>query len=105
NAPYCSAVEDSSQPSHAEKRIFSRYVSRRANALLLSESVRLEQDGIRLGRDDGPSRAPDASGVSGASRGPFYFAWGCFRDLVSGPCGVPAKSICSASGTRDRWLR
>src|SRR5438309_1997688 len=65
----------------------------------------LEQDEIRLGRDDGPSRAPDASGVSAASRGPFYFAWGCFRDFVSGPCGVPPKSICTASGTRDRWLR
>src|SRR5438309_11679074 len=65
----------------------------------------LEQDEIRLGRDDGPSRAPDASGVSAASRGPFYFAWGCFRDFVSGPCGVPPKSICTASGTRDHWLR
>jgi len=27
---------------------------------------------------------------------PFYFAWGCFRDFVSGPCGVPPKSICTA---------
>src|SRR5216683_6981651 len=24
-----------------------------------------------------------------ASRGPFYFAWGCFRDFVSGLRGVP----------------
>src|SRR6266849_5055020 len=26
-----------------------------------------------------------------ASRGPFYFAWGCFRDFVSGLRGVPPK--------------
>jgi hypothetical protein len=44
-----------------------------------------EQDQIRSGRDDGSSRASDASGVSAASRGPFYFAWGCFRDFMSGP--------------------
>ena len=25
------------------------------------------------------------------SRGPFYFAWGCFRDFVPGPCGAPLK--------------
>jgi hypothetical protein len=37
-----------------------------------------KRDEIRLGRDDGPSRALDASGAS-AGRGPFYFAWGCFR--------------------------
>jgi hypothetical protein len=35
------------------------------------------------------SRAPDASRTSAASRGPFYFAWGCFRDFVSGLRGVP----------------
>ena len=50
-----------------------------------------DEDEIRLGLDDGPSGAPDASGVSAASRGPFYFAWGCFRDFVSGPCGAPQK--------------
>jgi len=32
-----------------------------------------------LGRDDGPSRAPALQ-----RRGPFYFAWGCFRVFVSG---------------------
>src|SRR5215207_7467647 len=42
----------------------------------------LKRDEIRSGRDAGPSRAPDASGAS-ASRGPFYFAWGCFRVFVS----------------------
>src|SRR5438132_6136741 len=35
------------------------------------------------------SRAPDQHSTGAASRGPFYFAWGCFRDFVSGPCGVP----------------
>ena len=35
------------------------------------------------------SRAPDASRTSAASLGPFYFAWGCFRDFVSGLRGVP----------------
>ena len=44
---------------------------------------------VRLGCDDGPSRAPDASHVSAPSRGPLYFAWGCFRDSGSGPCDVP----------------
>src|SRR6266852_4791750 len=37
-----------------------------------------------------------------ARRGPFYFAWGCFRDFVSGLRGVPPKRRCAASGTRDR---
>jgi hypothetical protein len=27
--------------------------------------------------------------VARAHRSPFYFAWGCFRDFVSGPCGAP----------------
>ena len=49
------------------------------------------RDEIGLGRDDGPSRAPDASGVSAASRGPFYFAWGCFRDFVSRPLRCTAE--------------
>ena len=66
----------------------------------------------------------DASRTSAASRGPFYFAWGCFRDFVSGLRGVPPHSAsktrvnaltsvsktrvnalmrrCAASGTRDR---
>ena len=39
-----------------------------------NDETNLEQDEIRLGRDDGPSRAQEASGVSAASRGPFYFA-------------------------------
>src|SRR5712671_2566278 len=34
-----------------------------------------------------------------ASRGPFYFAWGCFRNFVSRPCGTPPHS---ASKTRER---
>jgi hypothetical protein len=29
-----------------------------------------------------PIPAPDASGMGAASRGPFYFAWGCFRNFV-----------------------
>src|SRR3954471_18461350 len=50
------------------------------------------QDRIRFGRGDGPSRATGASGPSAASRGSFYFAWGCFRYFGSGPCGVRRRS-------------
>src|SRR6266478_5347076 len=39
--------------------------------------------------------------TSAASRGPFYFAWGCFRDFVSGPRGAPPHS---ASKTRVNAL-
>jgi hypothetical protein len=48
---------------------------------------------MRLGwaRDAGPFRAPDASGPRAASRGPFYFAWGCFRDFVSGHLRCAAR--------------
>jgi len=71
------------------------------------------------------SRAPDASRTSAASGGTFYFAWGCFRDFVSGLPGAPPRSAsktrvnaltsvskarvnalmrrCAASGTRDRY--
>ena len=38
-----------------------------------------------MGRDDGPSRAADASGRSAARPALFYFAWGCFRYFVSRP--------------------
>ena len=31
------------------------------------------------------------------SRAPFYFAWGCFRDFRSRPCGAPPKRRCTAS--------
>jgi len=58
---------------------------------------------IGLGCDDGPPRAPDASGVSAASLSPFYFAWGCFRDFVPGACGVPPKRC--ARDTRSLVLR
>ena len=27
----------------------------------------------------------------------FYFAWGCFRDFVSGPCDVPPEDVCIPS--------
>ncbi len=49
------------------------------------------------------------SGLRAASRGPFYFAWGCFRDFVSGPCGVPHECLrrvrdtgVDAQGSHDR---
>jgi hypothetical protein len=65
-----------------------------------NEETQAEQDEIGLGGDDGPSLPrTQAAGVLRAEA-PFYFAWGCFRDFVSGPCGVPPKSICTASGTR-----
>ena len=62
---------------------------------------------IKFAMASGPSRTSAASG------GPFYFAWGCFRDFVSGLRGVPPHSAsktrvnalmrrCAASGTRDR---
>jgi hypothetical protein len=65
--------------------------------------ILLEQDEIRLGRDDGPSRAPDASGVSAARRGPFYFAWGCFGDFVFRPCD--STSTHHAKDTLAHWGR
>ncbi|MEH2554543.1 hypothetical protein V1286_002072 [Bradyrhizobium algeriense] len=48
---------------------------------------------------------PDAGGLSAYIRGPFYFAWGCFRDFVSRPAVYrrrvsalrPAHEIASAS--------
>ena len=50
------------------------------------DAVRLERDELGWGvtTDRFSSRAPDASRTSAASGGPFYFAWGCFRDFVSG---------------------
>src|SRR5438094_5260349 len=62
----------------------------------------LEQDEI-MGRDDGPCRGPDASGVSAASRGPFYFAWGCFRDLTR-PFARTRGIQFSSSRARDQNL-
>ena len=56
---------------------------RRPGVATVAVGQGLKRDEIRLGRDAGPSRAPHASGAS-ASRGPFYFAWGCFRVFVSG---------------------
>jgi hypothetical protein len=51
------------------------------------------------------SRAPDASRTSAASRGQFYFAWGCFRDFVFGLRGVPPKRVArrmgGANGSRE----
>jgi hypothetical protein len=44
------------------------------------------------------SRAPDASRTGAASRGPFYFAWGCFRDFVSGLRGVPRRGAARRPG-------
>src|ERR1044072_3623749 len=60
-------------------------LSRRGLAALEKEEARgtgrngVGQDEIGSGRDDGPSRAPDASGLRAASRCLVYFAWGCFR--------------------------
>src|SRR6266852_7022046 len=57
---------------------------------------------MRLGwavtTDHFSSRAPDASRTSAASRGPFYFAWGCFRDFVSGLRGVPRRGAALRPG-------
>src|ERR1700694_2267313 len=36
---------------------------------------------------------------SAASRGPLYFAWGCFRDFLSRPCLAPPKGRYAGSGT------
>src|SRR3954453_122171 len=44
-------------------------------------------------------RAPDASSVSAASRGPFYFAWGCFSDFVSWALRCTGEG--SLHGVRD----
>ena len=60
------------------------------------------------------SRAPGAAQHECCEPGPSYFAWGCFRYFVSGPCGAPPHSVsktrvnslmgrCAASGIRDRW--
>ena len=46
----------------------------------------------RWGRDDGPFffSCPGRSAARVLRAwGPFYFAWGCFRDFVSRPCGTP----------------
>ena len=65
----------------------------------------LKRDEIRLGRDAGPSRAPDASGAS-ASQGPFYFAWGCFRVFVSGHLRCTAEEyLHCVRGTKSLTLR
>jgi hypothetical protein len=65
----------------------------------------LKRDEIRLGRDAGPSRAPDASGAS-ASRRPFYFAWGCFRVFVSGHLRCTAEEyLHCVRGTKSLTLR
>ena len=62
---------------------------------------RESQDEIRLDHDDGPSCAPDASGVRAASRGPFYFAWGCFRDFLSRGAGADeAKAFLTRNSIR-----
>src|ERR1700675_971865 len=57
---------------------------------------------MRLGwavtTDHFSSPAPDASRTSAASRGPFYFAWGCFRDFVSGLRGVPRRGAALRPG-------
>jgi hypothetical protein len=65
----------------------------------------LERDEIKLGRDDGAFffRAPDAAQHGSASRGPLYFAWGCFRDFLSRRCRAPLKGRYAGSGTRHRW--
>src|SRR6266705_1426198 len=47
---------------------------------------------MRLGwavtTDHFSSRAPDTAQHQCREPGPFYFAWGCFRDFVSRPCAV-----------------
>jgi hypothetical protein len=50
---------------------------------------------------------------SAASRGPLYFAWGCFRDFLSRPCRHrrrdampgPGHEIVSASRLRDESIQ
>jgi len=46
---------------------------------------------LSWGRDDGPFffSCPGRKPHERCERGPFYFAWGCFRDFVSGLRGVP----------------
>src|SRR5882724_10017906 len=49
-----------------------------------------------MSRDDGPFffSCPERNAARVLpSRGPFYFAWGCFRDFVSGPRGAPPHSV------------
>jgi hypothetical protein len=52
-----------------------------------------------LGRDGEPfssSRATNATKRARASsRVSCYFAWGCFRDFVSGPFAAPPKRRCA----------
>src|SRR3981189_1781051 len=51
--------------------------------------------------------------TSAASRGPLYFAWGCFRDFLSKPCvhrrrGAmpgPGHEIVGASRLRDESIQ
>ena len=50
-----------------------------------SDGAMPRQDEIRLGRDDGPSRAPDASGVSAASRAHSTLHGVVFAILCLGP--------------------
>src|SRR5882724_11812007 len=57
-----------------------------------------------MSRDDGPFffSCPERNAARVLpSRGPFYFAWGCFRDFVSGPRSAPPHS---ASKTRVNAL-
>jgi hypothetical protein len=52
----------------------------------------------RLGRDDGRSGAPDASGVNACEPGPILLCMGLFSIFyIRAPSGVPPKGICSAS--------
>jgi len=53
---------------------------------------------VGLGGDDGPFffSCPDATQHECCERGPkSTFAWGCFRDFVSGPC------VCTAIVVED----
>ncbi len=52
--------------------------------------ARVEDRRRRWSRREDHPVARMTSGVRAASRGPFYFAWGCFRYFVSGPCGCIA---------------
>jgi hypothetical protein len=69
----------------------------------------IERDEARLGRDDGlffPRTQTAGEPRAGAH---FYFAWGCFRDFVSGPSDASpiahrvSNTLVEALCPGDRW--
>jgi hypothetical protein len=51
---------------------------------------------------DAPARMEAQRYNSIVSRGPLYFAWGCFRDFLFRPCRAPPKGRRAAFGTPPR---